>query len=99
MVKISTTFLSMSKRDVSPCPAIHVRTPFKKCRVTSYVVQRDSSAIKFDSLNRIYLSFILSAEPLTDETELNEQLLSQRGSTSFYQSRPFPVIHRHVVRK
>ena len=28
---------------------------------------KDSSAIKFDSLNRIYLNFILLAEPLTDE--------------------------------
>ena len=34
------------------------------CRVTCHVVRRDSSAIKFDSLNRIYLSFILLAEPL-----------------------------------
>ena len=37
------------------------------CRDTCHVVQRDSSAITFESLNRIYLSFILLAEPLTDE--------------------------------
>ena len=37
------------------------------CRVTCFVVRRDSSAIKFDRVeNRIYLSFILVAEPVTD---------------------------------
>ena len=32
-----------------------------------HMVRRDSSAIKFDSLNCIYLNFILLAEPLTNE--------------------------------
>ena len=35
-----------------------------KCYVTCHLVRRDSSAIEFDSFNRIYLSFILLAEPL-----------------------------------
>ena len=32
-----------------------------------HVIRRNSSAFKFESLNRIYLSYILLAEPLTDE--------------------------------
>ena len=35
-----------------------------KCHVTCHLVQRDSSATKFQSLNHIYFSFILLAEPL-----------------------------------
>ena len=37
------------------------------CRVMCHMVGRDSSAIKFDSFNHTYLSFILLAEPLTNE--------------------------------
>ena len=34
------------------------------CHVTWHMVRRDSSAIKFDSWNRIYFSFILLDEPI-----------------------------------
>ena len=41
-----------------------------KCHVACHLVRRDSSAIKFDkSWNRIYLSFILLAEPLNRWTD------------------------------
>ena len=40
---------------------------YHKQHVVYHVVQRDTSAIiKFDSLNHIYLSFILLAEPLSN---------------------------------
>ena len=37
------------------------------CRVTCHVVRKDSSAIQYDSVNRIYFCYILLAESLTDE--------------------------------
>ena len=35
--------------------------------VVCHMVQRDNSAIKFDSLNQIYFRFIYLAEPLTSD--------------------------------
>ena len=65
---VSSTFAQVAQAQYCANHVQHIeRFSRVTSRVTCHVVRRYSPTIESDSLNRIYLSFILLAESLTDE--------------------------------
>ena len=68
---VSNTYARVARAQSCANHVQHIRRLSRvTCRDACYMVRRDSSAIKSDRLEialQFYLSFILLAEPLTDE--------------------------------